>query len=178
MNKQISYRPTNYESIEDCRMLAKWDADPKIRHLAMPQRDEHSLSNPKSAEQIQKEEREKSNDSMVDLLIMSDEKAIGHCSIQFDPPHRLIKTGKVAWFGLTIGEESFRYKGIGKRVMRHLEELAILHGANCIEVGVFEFNGPSLKMCLALGYREFGRIEKFTYWQGKYWADIRLLKQL
>jgi hypothetical protein len=29
-----------------------------------------------------------------------------------------------------------------------------------------------------MGYREIGRIDDFTYWQGKMWQDIRMEKYL
>jgi len=85
---------------------------------------------------------------------------------------------KVAWFGITIGDDRYRGKGIGNRTMRHLEAIFAQLGATCAEAGVFEFNEPSLRMCMNLGYDQIGRKENFTYWNGKFWADVRLLKRL
>ncbi len=180
MNNQISYRNTNYENLDDSILLARWYADPAIRHLAVPQRDENSLRNPDTPEKIQAQGRDKVSpfSSAFDLMILCDQQPIGHCSIMFDPPHRLTKEGKVAWFGMTIGEEEYRAKGIGKKTMKYLEKLAIQQGATHVEAGVFEFNEPSMRMCLASGYKPIGRKENFTYWNGKKWADVRLLKKL
>jgi len=110
-------------------------------------------------------------------MILHENIAFGHCSVIFDPPHRITKEGKVAWFSITIGKEQYRAKGIGKQTMRHLEALSLVHGATCVEAGVFEFNEPSLRMCLSLGYEKIGMKENFTYWNGRRWADIRLLKK-
>lgn len=174
----ITYRNTNYDSLEECRLLAKWYADPAIRHLAVPQKDEASYRNPETAEEIQARERSGPYSSAVDLMILHEYLPIGHCSIQFDPPHRITKAGKVAWFGITIGEEKYRGKGIGKLTMQYLETLSSGQGATCVEAGVFEFNQHSMRMCLSLGYTEIGRKENFTYWNGKKWADVRFRKLL
>lgn len=178
----IAYRNTNYETPEDARLLAQWYADPAIRHLAVPQRDEKDSHQPETAEQIQAQgcDRSRPLSPTVDLMIVSNGITIGHCTVILDPPHRLTRdeSEKVAWFGVTLGDERYRGKGIGSRTMKHLEALSAQHGATCAEAGVFEFNEASLHMCRKLGYKEIGRKENFTYWSGKRWADVRLLKRI
>ncbi|WP_100402900.1 GNAT family N-acetyltransferase [Bacillus sp. FJAT-42315] len=49
-------------------------------------------------------------------------------------------------------------------------------GIKRIELGVFEFNKQAQKLYQKLGYKEIGRIENFTYWQGEMWTDIRMEK--
>lgn len=51
-------------------------------------------------------------------------------------------------------------------------------GLKRIELGVFEFNQQAQKLYQKLGYKEIGRIDNFTYWQGKMWTDIRMEKYL
>jgi RimJ/RimL family protein N-acetyltransferase len=47
---------------------------------------------------------------------------------------------------------------------------------NRIELGVFEFNTVAIGLYKKMGYNEIGRIEDFTYWNGKMWQDIRMEK--
>ncbi len=177
MDFKITYRNTNYDSPEDCSLMARWYADPAILHLAVPHRDKASYQKVKSAAEIQMEGKSQAvQEKKIDLIIQEGTNPIGHCTIYFDPGHRLTKEGKVAWFSVTIGESSYRSKGIGKVVIKHLEELAKDEKATHIEIGVFEFNEPSLRMFRALGYQQIGKIDNFTFWDGKFWADIRLLK--
>ena len=62
--------------------------------------------------------------------------------------------------------------------MEYLEEQIKLHRLKRIELGVFEFNKPAIRLYEKAGYKEFARIENFTYWQGKMWQDIRMEKYL
>lgn len=175
----LSYRSVDLNSLEDFKLIAKWDADPSIRHLALPHRDEQSLAKCKTPEQIQEDYKKEGPFSPIEkLIILQDGQPIGHCSLILDPPHKLTKDQKVGWLGITIGEEKLRSKGLGKRIMAHLEKLSLKHGAKLVEVGVFEFNEAAQKLCRSFGYEEFGKMDRCTYWQGKYWADIRFRKKL
>ena len=77
-----------------------------------------------------------------------------------------------------LGEERFRRCGLGTRVIAHLETMATDSGAERIEVGVFEYNEPSLRCFKKLGYEEFMRHPDRVWWNDRLWADIRLLKTL
>ena len=83
-----------------------------------------------------------------------------------------------AWIGISIGEASARGKGTGTQAMEYLEEQIKTQDLRRIELGVFEFNTNAMKLYEKMGYREIGRIEEFTYWQGKMWTDIRMEKRL
>ncbi len=62
--------------------------------------------------------------------------------------------------------------------MRYIETEIRLHGLGRIELGVFEFNENARQLYEKVGYKEIGRIEDFTYWNGKMWQDIRMEKQI
>ena len=83
-----------------------------------------------------------------------------------------------AWLGMGIGEASARNKSVGTQALAYLEEQIKQQGLKRIELGVFEFNEPALKLYQKRGYQEIGRIKDFTYWQGKMWTDIRMEKYL
>jgi RimJ/RimL family protein N-acetyltransferase len=173
----LVFRPTNYQTLDDSRHIARWMSDPSIRHLSQPQFSE-TAAEPETAEQIQARNREPADYRPVDLILEFEGKPIGHSDILLNPNHRLIREGKVAWLSIVIGEGDFRGKGIGKQTMRFLEERARDLGCDWAEVGLFEFNEPSFRLMKSAGYEEFGRIPEFTYWNGRRWADIRLRKKL
>jgi RimJ/RimL family protein N-acetyltransferase len=62
--------------------------------------------------------------------------------------------------------------------MKHVEEQIKAQGFQRIELGVFEFNANAIKLYRKLGYQEIGRINDFTFWQGRRWQDIRMEKYL
>jgi RimJ/RimL family protein N-acetyltransferase len=111
-------------------------------------------------------------------LIFADGQLVGEVSYQVDPAMCLRKLSGTAWIGISIGEKSARHKGIGHDAMRYIETEIRLHGLKRIELGVFEFNENARRLYQKLGYKEIGRIEDFTYWKGKMWADIRMEKQI
>ena len=111
-------------------------------------------------------------------LIYAQGELIGEMDYKVDPAYIYKQVKGTAWIGITIGEESGRGKGIGYHALRYLEEQIKLEGLKRIELGVFEFNAPALKLYQKSGYKEIARIPDFTYWQGKMWQDIRMEKYL
>lgn len=175
----LSFRPIDSDSLEDFSLIAKWSADSTIRHLCLPHMDETSLVKLQTPEEIRGQYKKGGPFAPVEhLMILSDGYPIGHCSLIIDPPHRITRDRKVGWVGITIGEEKLRAKGLGKKIADHLEALASKHGAEIMEVGIFEFNEVAKKLCLSMGYEEIGRLEKCTYWQGRHWADLRFTKKI
>ncbi|WP_335871813.1 GNAT family N-acetyltransferase [Bacillus sp. 2205SS5-2] len=112
------------------------------------------------------------------FLIYLDDKLIGEMNYMIDPAHLFKKEPRTAWIGITIGEKEGRGKGIGFLALQYLEEQIKAQGLQRIELGVFEFNQQAQKLYQKLGYQEIGRINDFTYWQGKMWSDIRMDKYL
>ncbi len=111
-------------------------------------------------------------------LIYLDEKLVGEISFQVDPEQLYLRIPGSAWIGINIGETSARGKGVGMQAMQYLEKEITSQGLKRIELGVFEFNEKAIKLYKKMGYREIGRIENFTYWDGKMWTDIRMEKML
>mgnify|MGYP000551154996 CR=1 FL=1 len=99
-------------------------------------------------------------------------------SFQIDFDHLFKKEPGTAWIGLGLGEASARGKGVGMLAMDYLEKQIHAQGLHRIELGVFAFNAPAIKLYKKLGYQEIGRIESFTYWQGKMWQNICMEKYL
>jgi RimJ/RimL family protein N-acetyltransferase len=112
------------------------------------------------------------------FLIYSEGQLIGEMSYRIDPAYLFKKEKGSAWIGITIGEKTGRGKGIGGQAMKYLEEQIRLQGLKRIELGVFEFNSQAIRLYKKLGYSEIGRIQDFTFWQGRMWQDIRMEKYL
>jgi RimJ/RimL family protein N-acetyltransferase len=110
-------------------------------------------------------------------MLLEDGRVVGECSLQFDPPHRLTKEPMTAWFGILIGEPSARGRGLGGPFFTLLEDEAKRQGARQAELGVFEFNPHAIRLYERLGYERIGEIPTFTWWNGRFWADIRYRKR-
>ncbi|ALX49588.1 hypothetical protein AOX59_14045 [Lentibacillus amyloliquefaciens] len=157
------------------KTLNQWENDPALMGLTHPVQSEAELRKPK-------------NVSINDLanrltyetiyLIYTDDQLIGEMNYIIDPSHLYKKEPKTAWIGIVIGEHKEQSKGIGYAAMNYLEKQIKTNNIKRIELGVFAFNKRAHRLYQKLGYREIGRIEDFTWWQGKMWPDIRMEKYL
>ena len=105
-------------------------------------------------------------------------EAIGLGTLELDSQKRMTKEPNTAWISLVIGNRRYLRQGIGTKVVKHLENLARAAGAKRAEVAIFEHNTGSLKMFTKLGYIEFSRQQNHTWWDGRCWDVIRLIKPL
>lgn len=112
------------------------------------------------------------------FLIYADGLLVGEMNFIVDPLHLLKKESGSAWIGIGIGADSARSKGIGTQALQYLEDEIRAQGLMRIELGVFEYNERAIRLYKKMGFQEIGRIEGFTYWQGKMWTDIRMEKRL
>jgi len=112
------------------------------------------------------------------FLIYAEGALVGEVSCQVDPPQCYRKVHGTAWIGISIGEKSARHRGVGSGAMRFIEDHIERQELKRIELGVFEFNENARRLYVKLGYREIGRIDNFTYWNGRMWQDIRMEKLL
>ena len=155
--------------------FSKWENDLMLIPLTRPNSSEQDLLSQQPVSVNDLLERIKRSDI---YLIYAQGELIGEMNYQVDPPYVYKKVKGTAWIGITIGEESGRGKGIGYFAMQYLEKQIKLAGLKRIELGVFEFNTPAIKLYQKSGYKEIARIPDFTYWQGKMWQDIRMEKFL
>lgn len=182
---QIQFREICFDDIRDAEWIAKWDADPRIRHLILPNKNLGDFEKPDSAETLYARYRERLRAGaewqvrlFVRLMFLVDGQMAGSATLEADPPHKKTAEPGVAWLGIVIGEPWARGRGIGARVIRELESRALALGLTAAEAGVFEYNTPSLALFRKCGYREIARIPGFTYWKGKWWDDVRFAKKL
>lgn len=131
-----------------------------------------------SFDKFKKRHQESGNYISEIFVIYVDELPVGNFSIMMDPGHLLKKEKGTAWLGLTIGDRDYWGSGVGTKAMDFFEERAQFHGAHRIELGVFEFNKRAQGFYKKLGYKEIGRLENFTWKDGKTFDDIRMEKIL
>ena len=144
--------------------FGRWETDPALIPLIRPNQNAEALlrTEPVSVEKL--EERIIRNHI---YLIYLQDQLIGAIDYQINPAHLYKKDTDTAWLGIVIGEEVGRGKGIGAHALYYIETQIKLAGIKRIELGVFEFNTYAIKLYRKVGYQEIGRINDFTYWQGK-----------
>ena len=173
----IEIRQIDISDDEQIRSMARWENDKDLYHLIVPVRDK---DNPEinTFESLKKRYNENPDYASGIYMIFDGEKPIGNFSLQLDPGHLMKKIKGTSWLGLTIGEKEYWGTGVAKVAMEHFEEESKRLGASRIELGTFEFNYRAQSFYKKLGFVEIGRLNKFTYWGGKYWDDIRMEKYL
>jgi RimJ/RimL family protein N-acetyltransferase len=169
----IDFKKLTNPTPEVAVLFSKWENDPMLIPLIRPNSNEDDLLARKPVSVNDLIERIQHNPT---YLIYSQGELIGEMDYSVDPPHVYKKVKDTAWIGIIIGEEGGRGKGIGYQALQYLEGQIKLQGLKRIELGVFEFNIPAIKLYQKLGYKEIARIEDFTYWQDKMWQDIRMEK--
>ncbi|MBH0164904.1 GNAT family N-acetyltransferase [Fictibacillus sp. 7GRE50] len=153
--------------------LNRWENDTKLVPLTRPNKDRVELE---SKRIITIEDLYQRLEFHAIYLIFVDDQLVGEMNYMVDPPHLFNRTEGTAWLGITIGESIGRGKGIGFQALSFLEGEIKSNGLKRIELGVFEFNYPAQKLYQKLGYSEIGRVEAFTYYKDRMWADIRMEK--
>jgi RimJ/RimL family protein N-acetyltransferase len=171
----IEFKKLTEPSTHTASAFERWENDPALIALIRPNQDQAALDVRETVTVKDLEERLEHNQI---YLIYQDGQLIGSMDFQIDPRHVLKKEAGTAWIGIVIGEEAGRGKGIGVPAIQYLEGQIKAQGLKRIELGVFEFNTHALRLYQKLGYREFARIDDFTYWDGKMWQDIRMEKYL
>jgi RimJ/RimL family protein N-acetyltransferase len=171
----LHFAPLSDATAAIAEAFTRWENDPLLIPLSRPNRDQADLERHHS---ITADELAQRAQHQPTYLIYLNDRLIGEMNYQIDPAHLYRKEPGTAWIGITIGEEVGRGKGFGGQALRYLEKQIALHGFQRIELGVFEFNTPAFRLYQKLSYTEIGRLEGFTYWQGRMWQDIRMEKYL
>ena len=155
--------------------FSRWENNPVLIPLARPNKNQEDLE---KREPVTVEDLAQRLKHHQIILIYLDGQLIGEMDYQVDPRHLFNKVAGTAWISILIGEEIGRGKGIGRQAMQYLEEQIKSQGLKRIELGVFEFNIPAIQLYHKAGFIEIGRVNDFTYWQGRLWQDIRMEKYL
>lgn len=171
--EDVAFTPLLEPTDDVIAAFTRWENDPLLIPLARPNRSQEDLE--RRHEVTHAAMRQRLASQRIYLISLG-ARLIGEMSYQIDPGHLLKQVPGTAWVGITIGEAQARGRGIGGVALRHLEREIAAAGLQRIELGVFAFNRPALALYTRLGYQEFGRVDDFTYWQGRMWQDIRMEK--
>lgn len=175
----VTYRDVDFASDADCERMLRWANDPAIKHLYTCFRDAEGYAKTLTRAYFEHLGQPPAGAGPHgSLMVMVDGVAAGHATFEFDTQKLLTKQPRTAWIALMIGEAHLRGRGLGKRIVTDLEQRVLEAGAARIEIGVFEYNAPSIALFTGLGYEEFARTPERVWWDDRLWADLRLLKTL
>ncbi|MDP6942635.1 MAG: GNAT family N-acetyltransferase [Myxococcota bacterium] len=175
----VTYRDVDLGAAADRALLARWYNDPAIKHLFHRFVDAESFATTISPEHFElTEEPPPSGGPCGSLMVMVDEVPVGQATFEIDTPKLVCKLPHTAWISVVVGEEPLRGRGLGTRIVAHLEALVAQSGAERIEVGVFAYNTRSLGLFTRLGYEEFTRLPERAWFDGRRWDEVRLRKSL
>lgn len=157
--------------------LAKWDCDKQLFPLVTPVFDKAKALDFPTLDEVLKKYKDPSFSKGV-YVIFDGSKPVGNLSLQIDPPQLFKKVKGTSWLGLIIGEKEYWGTGVAKAAMIFFENESRRLGLQRIELGTFEFNARAHKFYKRLGYQEIARLKNFTYYQDRFWDDIRMEKIL
>lgn len=172
----INIKPLDINDNRQINGMIKWQNDPELQHLINPVFDKSTPKKRETIDSFRNSLAKQPENFSSNYIIFDHLKPIGDLSIQIDPDQVMRKIKGTSWLGLVIGEKEYWGRGVAKIAMDFFEKKSLEIGAKRIELGTFEFNKRAYHFYKKLGYIEIGRIEKFTYWKGKYWTDIRMEK--
>ena len=160
---------------EIAEVLNRWENDPDLVPFIRPAASRDDLLKKKCVTVGTLKQRIESHDV---YLIYRGDRLIGEMDLQIDPEHLARKEESSAWIGIYIGDIEYRGKGAGTYAIGRLDDIVREHHLRRIELGVFEFNTGAYRLYERLGYKEFARIDGFTWWEDRMWRDIRMEKYL
>ena len=172
---ELSLKKLETYTLADFQLMAKWNSDTAIMHFFTVRKTEDPLQ-AVSAEFLM-DNAVKNTDKSI-YFILSDQTPIGEASITAKFPYLASKDENVAWISLLIGEKAYLGQGLGRKTMALLEnECRALHYRK-IELGVFRFNERAHHLYQEMGYEEIEVNAGFTYHDGKWHDDIRMIKTI
>lgn len=174
----IRFEKLNIKDDEQLNALVKWECDKDLYHLVIPVREKEKALKYVTYDILKKRFDEDQLYASGIYFIYDGKKLVGSFSIQIDPDHLMKKITGTSWLGLTIGEKEYWGTGVAAEAMAYFEQVSISLGLKRVELGTFEFNTRAHNFYKKLGYVEIGRLKDFTYWNGRYWDDIRMEKIL
>ena len=182
MKFKLTFQKFDIENLAHTDAMLKWDNDREFNYLFTPLRHRNSIIELNSLEKLKKkfmekaQEQEQEHSKFFQFLIFDGTRPIGSFSIHLDPEYLYKKIPVTSWLGLIIGEKEYWGSGAAKLAMEFFESESRKLGAKRIELGVFEFNMRAQAFDKKLGYVEIARLKNFTYWDNRFWYDVRMEK--
>lgn len=111
-------------------------------------------------------------------MIVENDKKVGFVTIDTNFKMSFNESYDTAWISICVGDKKCRGKGIGLKTMKLLEDKVRELGKGKIELGVFEYNTKAINFYEKNGYIAIGKSENFVYYNGNWYSDIRMEKQI
>lgn len=171
----LVFRPLTKPDPAFFTKLAEWYRDPAIKYAIRPNFEAREMAD-MTAEQLA--EGYGRNPNKLVFVICAENQMIGEVTLDRNFPKLSLPDVPSAWISILIGEKAWWGCGAGTRAMNFLEDTSRKLGLHRIELGVFAFNEPAIRLYRRMGYQEIARIEHFTYRPDQWYADIRMEKWL
>ena len=162
-------------NIEDFEFLYELETDSEIIHYYHP-----NFNNNTNIEFLTYDklyEEYKNQNSKKIYIVIDKGKRIGTFSVIKNFEYLVNNVKDTAWISLIFKKEYYGHQII-KDSYLSFEQLLKANGYSRIELGVFEFNIRAKKFYKKMGYKQIKCLQKFTYYNGKWWADCRHEKYL
>lgn len=174
----LKYRLIDPNDPDDMQILAEWYNDREIRHLAIPHPNRQAYRQKVTPNALSQSLEARAGKNYRMYIIEWNKTPIAEMSLDVGGKQLKKNKPKSAWLGLVIGEDWARGRGLGKKIMKKLESVALEMGATRVELGVFVFNERAIKLYEKLGYKTFARTSKTTWWDGQFWDSLHMEKML
>lgn len=171
----INFKEVNKLNKNEFENIAKWMNIEEFKYLITPNFQEDALPIVTVDELF---ENSSKDENKYIFLILDGDKEIGDISINIDPPYLAKKESKTGWIGICIGNKKYHGTEASISSINFLEDKCRKLGLKRIELGVFEFNKRAINFYEKMGYKTFERFEKFTFFNGEWFDDIRMEKYL
>jgi RimJ/RimL family protein N-acetyltransferase len=170
---ELLITPLDLTNDEELELKVKWANDEEINHLFTPNLLEGKLP-VQSKQMIVDSIKTQPKDYCHHFMIRFGDTYIGEASIMVEPDYLIKKEEGTGWLAIIIGEKEYWGHGLGSKILSFLEAEAKELGLKRCELGVFEFNEIAYKSYVKAGFKPFAEVEDFTFYNGKWYKDIRL----
>lgn len=171
----VELKKITHKDIDDFKLIQKWNNDNSIKYLLRPNFKEGEIEDITLEELI---EGTRINEYKHTYMIVEDDKKVGFVTIDTNFKMLFNENDDTAWISICVGDNKCRGKGIGIKAMKLLEDKVMKLGKNKIELGVFEYNTKAINFYEKNGYKAIGKSENFVYYNGNWYSDIRMEKQI
>ncbi len=175
---QLHFRAADANDSDALGAMVRWANDESIRHLFRHYESAEEAAKRKTLVAAASELAASLEHGRQLYFIVLDGDVVGEVNFVMNPPYLHEPKGATAWFGIVLGEDRARGRGIGRQAMQHIEDAARREGAEWGQIGVWEFNERARHLYASLGYEIIARRPEATWWKDQRWTDIRMQKPL
>ncbi len=138
-------------SVEDAKLIAKWDNDKDIQYLQSPNFGNKPLDGTEYSKFLK---YFPTTDTKQWYFIKDGDEKIGYIFVDYDFFMLYkIEAKSTCWVSICIGEKEYWGKGASEKVFEILEDICRGKNIHRMELGVFSFNTRALKFYEKIGFK-------------------------